>query len=131
MLSIMMRKLENNNDDIEIPLQILMGSIVALLLLFFMGVGYFSGWALSTIIGQLASVFFITPILMGILKRRMPKELIVVFVIGSIFLFLYKIFFDVTWKDLFIIMGQTFIVWTTISILIRFFYVKAGEKIPP
>lgn len=123
--------MNKNSENIELPLQILMGSIVALLLLFFMGVGYFSGWALSVIIGQLASVFFITPILMGILKRRMPKELIVVFVLGSIFLFLYKIIFDVTWKGLFIIMGQTFIVWTTISILINFFYVKAGERIPP
>ena len=97
--------------------KILIGVFTLIILLILMGPPDFYNWLLLTFLGYMASIFFIMPIVNLILTLKPTKELMLS-LIGIIILTIYAIALNLTLKDIIVIILQTIVVVSLISLFI-------------
>ena len=97
--------------------KILIGVITLVILLIIMKPPDFYNWLIQAFLGYLASIFFIMPIVNLILTLKPTKELILS-LIGIIILTIYAIVLNLTLKDIVVIILQTIVVVSLISLFL-------------
>lgn len=120
-------------DDLEYDTSItfLVGAVLLFLLLFLMGVLEFYSWLITTFISYCASVFFVVPVALSIVQRKLPEEYFVLMVFGAGSLIVYAFIFGKTARDIVIDVVQTAVIVTIFSGF--FFFIKryVEKRIPP
>jgi len=111
--------------------EILFGSVTLLLLMVVVGVPAWTGWVVVQLVGGLLSVFFMAPLFNAIVNRRMPREMILMVVVGGAALLIYKMLAGATWGEMGIMMLASFTVVSLFSAFLEILYHYGSEKIPP
>jgi len=97
--------------------QILIGAATLVILLILMGAKDFYTWLGETLLGYLASIFFIMPIVKLILTLKPTKELIIS-AIGIIILAIYMTVLNLTIIDIIIIILQTIVILSLVTMFL-------------
>ena len=105
--------------DDNLVTEIIIGLFIAVILVLIMQ-GDFYSWLGETLLSYGASLFFLIPIALGIIKRNFTVESIVIASIGAIFLIAYAIILQKTAMDIAIVILQTILVLSVLSTSLRF-----------
>ncbi len=120
-------------------MKVLVGAIALGLLLFIYmvqngapeGVELWFGWIHTEIIGGLLSVFFVAPIVASVINLRLPREMLVLSLIGGAIVVIYKYVTDTTWIGLLSIILSSVVMVSLFSLAFNGIYRLATRRLPP
>lgn len=118
-------------DDERLSEELAIGLLALAVLFFLKTPPVFYEWLSLEMLSKTAVLFFILPITFAVIKRKFPKEYIVIFGIGGFFYVLYMIIADLTFIDSIILIIETIVEIVLISSIIIVSKNLIEKKIPP
>jgi len=109
--------------------EVLIGLTVAVLLALLMGIEFYN-WAVEEFLSYAFSVFFIMPIALTIIERKLPKEYFILGSIGAICLVIYTVILGKTLEEISINILQTIVVITLLSLFFSILKRMIESKTP-
>lgn len=107
-------------DEKKLSLTLLTGAVGLVLLIFLMGMNDFSKYFVDTVIWLLISSFFVIPIVKTVANQKFDRNDTIPFILGFIGSWFYSYFSNFTLFDWSILVLQTLIVVTVLSVIIVF-----------
>lgn len=115
----------------DTAITVLIGAVLLIVLLFLMGILDFYTWLVVKLISYCASVFFIVPVALSVIRMQLPREYVCLMVFGIGSLIVYALLFDMTAKDIIIDIVQTAVILTIFSGIFSTIKRFVEEKVPP